>query len=476
MDDPAIKLNLYDELVASGIPRQKIRDFLSKYIRKAQFLQVLEGWEYKIYFSLFEHSSLWLILPTSEESFKIFTDFISATTTLTSIHLVNLKSLSTVQAQQLRSAMTNNKSITTIELETATTSIQDYVDALSSRIQILKLTEIFMHNQTAIALKNYLSNSTDLYELYLHSCDFDEDSLKIFADGLRNNYSIQTINIGTEQNVWESILSAMQDTIMLSAIRAKRIPQNIGEFLSKNSSLTELTVDECRLPDLNTIDVATLAEGLRQNGHLDELNITFSDFDDGCAIKLSEAWNNDSKIRLTSIQLSYTEISYEGLEALMKAWQKNPKLALKQIDLSNNFRSEAKINSLNQPFIEKWLKDHPMVESFDCTAESPAGELFEFPRFEGICENNIRRKKYAAKILVIAQTLLHSNFIDLIIEESLILDMLYFSQDEFDIDENYLVTRAQIVRVWDWTKRRNFKLAFNAQELFLEFVLHPLIE
>jgi hypothetical protein len=61
--------------------------------------------------------------------------------------------------------------------------------------------------------------------------------------------------------------------------------------------------------------------------------------------------------------------------------------------LSNNFRSEAKINSLNQAFIEKWLKDHPMVESFDCTAESPAGELFEFPRFEWHLREQYSQKK-----------------------------------------------------------------------------------
>lgn len=412
--------------------------------------------------------------PYTDNLFKMFAEFISTTTSVSRLHLKFPTALLTTEADLLHAAFAKNTSINSIVLE-KTMAFEGYLDALRSntRITTLSLTEVTVTNQaTAEALKNYISNSTSLYELIVEYCQIDDDSLKMLADGLKNNYSIHRIVITKELNcLWKEILLARQDSQTLWEIEVDRIPKNLGDFLAKNRSLTSITIDGDRS---SFIDMADLTNGLKQNETLTELNILFSGIRNQDTIELSEAWLGDSKIKLKSIQLSYVETKYQGLEALLKAWQKNPKLALQKIDFSNNLTRQDDVNSVNKPFIEKWLKEHPMVETFDCTAESPEGDLFEFPTFDLICKKNILRKKIAAKILVVAQTLLHSNLISTCIhEESLMLDILYYMQDERDVDENYLLARAQVARIWIWSKRTNFNLAYNQQELFLEFVLQP---
>ena len=108
----------------------------------------------------------------------------------------------------------------------------------------------------------------------------------------------------------------------------------LAEALKQNTSLTELDLSSNHISDQGAAD---LAEALKQNMSLTELNLSANDISAQGAAALAEALKQNTsltQLNLSQRYLSSNSISAQGAAALAEALKQNSSLT--QLDLSNN--------------------------------------------------------------------------------------------------------------------------------------------
>ena len=191
-----------------------------------------------------------------------------------------------------------------------------------NRLDLVKLDISFIpvNSCTAREIAKILSQSTELEELNLRSCDLQTDTATVVFKGMKSILHLSKLNV-SQNNITDEVAS------------------DLAEILSQNVTLKELDLSyNC----LHATGVSKIFKKMKSILHLTKLNISHNSLTDEVADDLNKILSQN--VELTEFDFSYNYLQAPGAITILKGMRSN--LRLSKLNIGHNPITDKVTNDL----------------------------------------------------------------------------------------------------------------------------------